>query len=264
MTDSARPESVRIDVREGLAFVTIARPQALNALDDGTLEALERVFLRIASDASIGAVVVTGEGEKAFVAGADIAELAKMGPEEARAAATRGQRVFDAVERCGRLVVAAVNGFALGGGLELALACHVRFAAAEAKLGLPEVTLGLVPGYGGTQRLARLCGVGRALEIILSGDMVDAATAERFGLVNRVVPRAELLGAAEAFARRVMGRGPLAVRYAIDSVLGGAGLPLAAGLERERTLFALCFATADAREGTTAFLEKRKPKFRGA
>ena len=161
-------------------------------------------------------------------------------------------------------IVAAVNGFALGGGLELALACHVRFAAAEAKLGLPEVTLGLVPGYGGTQRLARLCGVGRALEIILSGDMVDAATAERFGLVNRVVPRAELLGAAEAFARRVMGRGPLAVRYAIDSVAPAERRPLAAGLERERTLFALCFATADAREGTTAFLEKRKPKFRGA
>jgi enoyl-CoA hydratase len=263
MADSDPFENVRFDVRDGVAFVVIARPKQLNALNDRTLDELSRVFAMIKSDAAVRAVVVTGDGEKSFVAGADIGELAKMTPAQAKAASAKGQGLLDAVEGCGRLVVAAVNGFALGGGLELALACHVRFACPEAKLGLPEVTLGILPGYGGTQRLARLVGTGRAIEMIASGDMIDAATAEKIGLVERVVPRTELVGAAETFARRVASRGPLAVRYAIESVLGGPTQKLDAGLAGERDLFAKCFETEDMREGTTAFIEKRKPTFKG-
>jgi enoyl-CoA hydratase len=263
MPDPGPLENLRHDVRDGVAFVTLSRPKALNALDDRTLDELERTFAAIRCDAAVRAAVVTGDGEKSFVAGADIAELAAMSPVAAKAASEKGQRVFDSIEGCGKPVVAAVNGFALGGGLELALACHVRFACPEARMGLPEVSLGLIPGYGGTQRLARLVGTGRALEMILSGDMVDAATAERIGLVNRVVARAELLGAAEAFARKVMTRGPLAVRFALDSVLSGPTQSLDAGLRRERDLFALCFGTSDMREGTRAFIEKRKADFKG-
>lgn len=259
MAESSGPSSVRVETRDGVAFVTISRPKALNALNDATLDELERAFAAIRADAAVKAVVVTGDGEKAFVAGADISELAGLSPDGARAASAKGQRVFDGIEGCGKLVVAAVNGFALGGGLELAMACHVRFACPEAKLGLPETTLALIPGYGGTQRLARLVGPGRAIEMIASGDMIDAATAERIGLVERVVPRPELLGAAEAFARRVASRGPLAVGFALEAVLGRAG----DGFARERDLFAKCFATQDMREGTRAFLEKRKAEFRG-
>ena len=264
MAETTESENVRVETKDGVAFVTVTRPEALNALNAKVLGSLEQAFRALREDAAVKAVVVTGAGEKSFVAGADIAELAKMSPVEAKAASEFGQRVFGAVEGCGKLVVAAVNGFALGGGLELALACHVRFAAAEAKLGLPEVTLALIPGYGGTQRLARLVGTGRALEMIVSGDMIDAATAERIGLVNRVVPRAELLGAAETFARRVTTRGPLAVRFAIEAVLAGGTQSVASGLGREAELFAMCFTTDDMREGTRAFLEKRKATFKGA
>jgi enoyl-CoA hydratase len=264
MADSDTYENVRYDVRDGVAFVVVSRPKALNALNDRTLDELERVFATIRTDAAVKAVVVTGDGEKAFVAGADISELAKMTPAEAKTASAKGQRVFGRVEDCGKLVVAAVNGFALGGGLELALACHVRFASPEAKLGLPEVTLGLIPGYGGTQRLARLVGPGLAIEMIASGDMIDAAAAERIGLVNRVVPRTELLGAAEAFARRVASRAPLAVRHAIHLTVLTAPEDVGSdGLFRERERFAKCFETSDMREGTQAFLEKRKPTFKG-
>jgi enoyl-CoA hydratase len=248
---------------DDVAVVTVTRPKALNALNDATLDDLARAFALLADDGSVKAVVVTGAGEKAFVAGADITELAAMSPTDARTASAKGQAVFSSIERCGKPVVAAVNGFALGGGLELALACHIRFAADTARIGLPEVTLGLIPGYGGTQRLARLCGVGRALELVLSGDMLDAAAAERAGIVNRVVPAAELLDACMQFARKLASRGPLALRYALDAVLGGAGGTLEAGLAMERDLFALCFATADMREGTTAFLGKRKAVFEG-
>jgi enoyl-CoA hydratase len=261
MADSAPYENVRFDVRDGVAFVVIARPKALNALNDRTLDELARVFAAVQSDAAVRAVVVTGDGEKSFVAGADISELATMTPEQAKACSAKGQGLLDAVENCGKFVVAAVNGFALGGGLELALACHVRFACPEAKLGLPEVTLGILPGYGGTQRLARLVGVGRAIEMIASGDMVDAATAERIGLVERVVPRAELVAAAEKLARTVASRGPVAVKLALDAVLGGGGRD---GFVREQDLFAKCFATEDMREGTKAFLERRKAVFKGA
>lgn len=263
MPDGPAYDTLRFELREGVAVVTVARPKALNALNDRTLFELEKAFAVVQEDAEIRGAVVTGDGERAFVAGADISELAQMTPEQAEAASARGQRVFAAVEGCGKPVAAAVNGFALGGGLELALACHVRFAAPEAKLGLPEVTLALIPGYGGTQRLARLVGPGRALEMILSGDMVDAATAERIGLVNRVVPREELVGAAVKFVQKVGTRGPVAVRHAIEAVLAGADRSHEQGFRREQELFGRCFATQDMREGTTAFLEKRSPRFTG-
>lgn len=248
---------------DDVAVVTVTRPEALNALNDATLDGLSQAFEALAKDASVKAIVVTGAGEKAFVAGADIKELAAMSPVEAQAASAKGQAIFDAIERCGKPVVAAVNGFALGGGLELALACHVRFAAEGARIGTPEVTLGLIPGYGATQRLARLCGMGRALELVLSGDMIDAAAAERAGIVNRVLPAGELLDGCVKFAKRLASRGPLALRFALEATLGGSGLPLADGLAKERDLFALCFATADMREGTAAFLAKRKAVFEG-
>jgi enoyl-CoA hydratase len=261
MSEAVDFQHVRVAIRDGVAVVTIERPP-VNALNAAVLAELDAAFERLRSDDAVRAVVVAGAGEKAFVAGADIAELAKLTPAEARAASASGQRVFDHVEECGKVVVAAINGVALGGGLELALACHVRFACPEARLGLPEVTLGLIPGYGGTQRLPLLVGPGRAVEMIASGDAVDAATAERIGLVNRVVPRAELLGAAEAFAQRVASRGPLAVRYALRAVLGGSAATMN-GFEAERESFEKCFKTADMREGTRAFLEKRKPEFKG-
>ncbi len=184
--DSLR--NVRCEVREGVAFVTVSRPAAMNALNDATHDDLKTAFEAIRDDATIQAAVLTGEGEKAFVAGADITELAAMTPIQAKAASAKGQGVFGTIERCGKPVVAAINGFALGGGLELALACHVRLASETARMGLPEVTLGLIPGYGGTQRLARLIGMGRALALTLTGDMIDAATAERYGLVHAVLP----------------------------------------------------------------------------
>jgi enoyl-CoA hydratase len=263
MTEAGSYSNLELVVDTGVATLTVTRPEALNALNDETFDELADAFGRMIEDDAVKAIVVTGAGGKAFVAGADITELAPLGPVEAKGVSAKGQRIFRKIESCGKPVIAAINGFALGGGLELALACHVRFAAENARLGLPEVTLALIPGYGGTQRLARIVGVGRALEMILSGDMVDAAGAERSGLVNRVCPPDELLATATAFARKVMKRGPLAVRFALEAVLTGAGLPLEDGLRKERDLFALCFSTEDMREGTTAFVEKRKPAFKG-
>lgn len=256
-------ENLRFELRDGVAIVTVARPKALNALNDRTLDELDAAFAAVRDDAAIGAAVLTGDGEKAFVAGADISELAAMGAAEAERASAKGQRVFAAIEGCGKAVVAAVNGFALGGGLELAMACHVRLACPEAKLGLPETTLGLIPGYGGTQRLARLVGTGRAFRMILTGDMIDAAAAEAAGLVDQVVPRAELVAAATALAAKAASRGPVAVRHAIAAVLAGADGTAADGYRRERELFGACFETEDMREGTRAFLEKRKARFLG-
>ncbi len=256
-------QNVRYQVREGVAFVTVNRPQALNALNDRTHDDLRTAFEAVRDDASVRAAVLTGAGEKAFVAGADITELAEMSPLQAKAASAKGQAVFSTLERCGKPVVAALNGFALGGGLELALACHIRVASETARLGLPEVTLGLIPGYGGTQRLARLIGMGRAMAMTLTGDMIDAATAERYGLVHKVVPADEVMALAEKIARKIASRGPVAVRLATEAIVDGAGMDLDDGMRLEQDLFGLVFSSEDMREGTQAFLGKRKPEFRG-
>ncbi|MBI5369416.1 MAG: enoyl-CoA hydratase/isomerase family protein [Planctomycetes bacterium] len=249
---------------EGVATVTVNRPDKLNALNAATIAELGAAFDDLAVRASAKAVIVTGAGEKAFVAGADIAELAQQSPLAGKATAQKGQALFRRIETLGKPVIAAINGYALGGGLELALACAVRIASDNAKLGLPEVTLGLIPGYGGTQRLARIVGRGRALELILTGDRIDAVEAHRIGLVNKVVAAGELAATAEALARRMLANGPVALRLALEAVDRGLELPLEDGLNLEANLFGLCATTDDMVEGTNAFLEKRKAKFLGA
>jgi enoyl-CoA hydratase len=258
------PDSTLLVARDGhVATVTINRPDTLNALNAAALDELRRALLDLRHDTGVGALVITGAGPKAFVAGADIRELAALDPAAARALAERGQHVFDLVERLGKPVVAAVNGFALGGGCELALACTLRVAAETARLGQPEINLGLIPGYGGTQRLARLVGRGRALEMLLTGDPIDAQEAWRIGLVNRVVPSAEVVPTAQALAARLAGKAPHAVRAILDAVARGLDGPLSAGLAHEAALFGLVTATDDMKEGTRACLEKRAPAFTG-
>jgi len=250
--------------REGaVALLTINRPQVLNALNVRTLEELGEAIAELGADGDVRAVVITGAGEKAFAAGADITELAAMTPPAAQAHARRGQQVFAAIENLGKPVIAAINGFALGGGCELAMACTLRLAATNARLGQPEVNLGLLPGFGGTQRLTRLAGRGVALEMLLTGRHVTADEAERIGLVHRVVPPADLLTAARALAGELASKAPVAMRFIIDAVHGGQDVSLEQGTVLEASLFGLVFATADMREGTRAFLEKRKPSFRG-
>jgi len=249
--------------KDGIARITISRPEKLNALDRQTVQEIDRVVASAGQDPSVGVLIITGAGEKAFVAGADIGELASQTPVEGTAYARAGQAVLDRLERLGKPSIAAINGYALGGGLELAMACTLRVAAESAKLGQPEVTLGIIPGYGGTQRLARLVGAGRALEMILTGEPIDAREALRVGLLNRVVPAAELLPAAEALARTILTRGPVALRYALQAVHEGLQTTLNEGLSMEAALFGLCCATEDMREGTRAFVEKRKPAFKG-
>jgi enoyl-CoA hydratase len=224
---------------------------------------LEAAFLAISQDAAIRAVVVTGAGEKAFVAGADIQELAPLGAVEGHAMAARGQAVFDLIENCGKPVIAAINGFALGGGCELAMACTIRIASENARLGQPEVKLGILPGYGATQRLPRLVGKGAALKLLLTGDMVGASEAFRIGLVDEVVPAEALLPRAEALARSISVNAPLAVRGCLEAVHTGYDLPLASALALEASLFGLSCATADKAEGTRAFLEKRQAEWTG-
>ena len=249
--------------KDGIARITISRPEKLNALDRQTVQEIDRVVASAGQDPSVGVLIITGAGEKAFVAGADIGELASQTPVEGTAYARAGQGVLDRLERLGKPSIAAINGYALGGGLELAMACTFRVAAESAKLGQPEVALGIIPGYGGTQRLARLVGAGRALEMILTGEPIDAREALRIGLLNRVVPAAELLPAAEALARTILTRGPVALRYALQAVHEGLQTTLNEGLSMEAALFGLCCATEDMREGTRAFVEKRKPAFKG-
>jgi enoyl-CoA hydratase len=249
--------------REGWLEVTVNRPAALNALNAEVLDGLAAVAAELKSRDDLRGMILTGAGEKAFVAGADIAGLVGLGPAEAVAFARRGQAIFDAIERCGKPVIAAVNGWALGGGCELALACHVRILARTAKLGLPEVSLGVIPGYGGTQRLPRLVGTGRALQMILTGDPVDADEAYRIGLANQVVEPAELVDACRKLASRIAIRGPRAVSIALESVLGGRDRELAEAMGWEADQFGQAAATEDWAEGTGAFLEKRKPEFRG-
>jgi enoyl-CoA hydratase len=251
------------DVADGIARITVNRPDKLNALNATVMRELGDAVSAVESDDAIRGVLLTGAGPKAFVAGADIAELASQGPVDGKARAQIGQSVFRRLERCGKPVVAAVNGFALGGGCELAMACHLRVAAEGARFGQPEVKLGIGPGYGGTVRLPRLVGKGRALELLLTGEMIDAAEAWRIGLVNRVVPADRLLEEAEALLRKILENGPLALRFVIEAVDAGLELSVEDGLLLEANHFGLLSATADMREGTTAFLAKRKAAFTG-
>ena len=250
--------------RDGwIATLTVNRPDKLNALNDDTMAELESAFTAMAGDAQIKGVILTGAGEKAFVAGADIAELATQSPVEGQERSIRGQRVLDRIERLGKPVVAAVGGFALGGGCELALACHVRVASENARLGTPEVKLGIMCGYGGTQRLPRLVGKGRALEMLLTGEMVDAQEALRIGLVNRVVPKDKLLAESDALLRKMLANGPVSLRFTLEAVNDGLEMPLDESQRAEATLFGLICSTGDMKEGTKAFLEKRPAKFQG-
>jgi enoyl-CoA hydratase len=254
-------QNVLYEVKNKIAYVTINRPKVLNALNRQTIEELRDVFLDIRHKSDALAVILTGAGEKSFVAGADINELATQTPLEGKDTSRRGQHVLDLIEGLGKPVLAAINGFALGGGCELSMACHVRFASDNAKLGQPEVKLGLVAGYGGTQRLVRLVGLGRALELLLSGEQIPAQRACEMGLVNRVYPQADLLKESEAYLQKVIANGPMALRLTIEAAVRGSQMTLAEGLNLEATLFGLICTTEDMKEGTRAFLEKRPAAF---
>ncbi len=254
---------IRIGWDGELAVVTVDRQEKLNALNAEVLHELGEAFHSLRQDEDLRGVIVTGAGEKAFVAGADIGELARMDPLDGVRVSRTGQEVFRAIERFPAPVLAAVGGYALGGGCELALACHLRIASENARFGLPEVSLGIIPGYGGTLRLARIVGLGRALELVLSGRMVDAEEARTMGLVSQVVPREELLDRAKTFLRTITKNGPLAVRSALEAVYGALEMGSVEALAHEASLFGLLAATEDMREGMTAFLEKRAPEFRG-
>ena len=256
-------ETLLVEREGAVAIVTINRPKVLNALNTQTINDLERAMRELQKDDDVRAVVLTGAGEKSFVAGADINELAALSPAEGQRHGRRGQAVFDAIEHLGKPVIAAINGFALGGGCELAMACTLRIAADTARLGQPEVNLGIIPGYAGSQRLPRLVGKGRALEILLTGDMVSAARAYEMGLVNRVVPAGDLMNEAKKLAAALGAKAPLAVRYIIEAVNHGMEMPLADGQFLEGTLFGLVASTEDMKEGTRAFLEKRAASWRG-
>src|SRR2546421_478694 len=256
-------QTLLFEIKDGVAFITINRPDKLNALNDQVVDELADAAERVATEDAIKGAIVSGAGQKAFVAGADIGDLAKQGPFDGKARALRGQAMLRRFETCGKPVIAAVNGFALGGGCELAMACHLRIASDAAKFGQPEVKLGIAPGYGGTQRLPRLVGKGHALHLILTGEMIDAREAYRIGLVNQVVPAAELLATAEKTLRGILAMGPLAVRLALEAVDQGLEMTLDEGLLLEANHFGLLAATEDMKEGLTAFLEKRPPRFRG-
>jgi enoyl-CoA hydratase len=256
-------ENIKLDVANGVAMLTIDRPQVMNALNGATLAELAHAFDFCRDDESVRALVITGAGEKAFVAGADIRELAAMTPLTAKELAYRGQQVFARVEHMGKPTVAMINGFALGGGLELALACNLRTAATSAKLGLPEVSLGIIPGYGGTQRLGRIAGPAVAREWILTGDMYSAEEAHRVGVVNRIFPSPELRSGTLKLVETILARGPVAVRFAIEAINRGSNIPQREGEILECDLFGLAASTEDMHEGMAAFLEKRKPNFKG-
>ncbi|HEU4699205.1 MAG TPA: enoyl-CoA hydratase-related protein [Gemmatimonadales bacterium] len=251
------------EVTDGIARVTVNRPDKLNALNATVIGELDRAVTEIMTNDAVRGVILTGAGPKAFVAGADIGELASQDPLSAKARARRGQAMMRRLEQCGKPVIAAVNGFALGGGCELAMACHLRFASENAKFGQPEVKLGIGPGYGGTVRLPRLVGRGRALELLLTGTMIDAQEAWRIGLVNRVVPAERLLEESEAVMRTILAQGPLAVRIVLEAVDAALDMSVDEALLLEANHFGLLSATADMREGTAAFLEKRAAAFQG-
>jgi enoyl-CoA hydratase len=245
------------------AIVTINRPKVLNALNAATLDELERLVRNLQGDDSVRVVILTGAGEKSFVAGADINELAAQTPVSGREHALAGQRVFDLIENLGKPVIAAINGYALGGGCELAMACTLRLAADTARLGQPEIALGLLPGYAGTQRLPRLVGKGKAMEMMLTGAPITADEALRVGLVTRVVPAADLMAEARKLAAQLATAAPIAMRYIITAVNAGAEMPFAQACRLEATLFGLVASTEDMRQGTAAFLDKRTPRFKG-
>jgi enoyl-CoA hydratase/carnithine racemase len=256
-------DNVLYEKRDGIAYVTINRPKVLNALNTPTWKDMRTAFDDARDDASVRGVILTGAGNKAFVAGADIGELAHVAAFEAEQSSRFGQEVLDVIENLGKPVVAAVNGFALGGGCETAMACTIRIAAESAKFGQPEVTLGLVPGGGGTQRLPRLVGKGRALQLILSGETISAQEAYRIGLVNEVVPAAELIPRAEAILKKIASNAPIAVKLALEATNKGLETSQSEGSLLEAAYFGLCAATEDKKEGTTAFLERRAPRFQG-
>jgi enoyl-CoA hydratase len=256
-------ECVLFELEQGIATITLNRPKVLNALNQALLEELSACLDRVEHEAEIRAVILTGAGEKAFVAGADIGELSKLDALQGQALAERGQLLFRRLENLGKPVLAAVNGFALGGGCELALACSFRLCSSNASFGLPEVSLGLIPGYGGTQRLPRLVGKGLAMEMILSGERIDATRALACGLVNHVCPPEELLAQARQLAGRILTRSPFAVRQAMRAINSGLDMSLDQGLAVEANLFGLCCGSQDAAEGLGAFLEKRGANFTG-
>jgi len=256
-------ENILLEKKNAIAYVTVNRPKVLNALSLATMEELGVAFQEIKNDSSIRVAILTGAGEKAFVAGADIGELAKQDVVSGKEYAHRGQAVLDLIENLGKPVIACINGFALGGGCELALACTMRLASDNAKLGQPEVKLGIIPGYGGTQRLSRLVGKGLAMQMVLAAEMITAQEAHRIGLVNEVTTAAELIPRAEAIAAKIIANAPLAVQYAMEAVNKGMEMPLAEGLYLEAILFGVCCATEDKKEGTAAFLEKRAARFKG-
>jgi enoyl-CoA hydratase len=256
-------EHLLLERANGVAVLTVNRPKVLNALNTPTLEELRRTILALKVDDDVRAIILTGGGEKSFIAGADINELAVQSPTAGREHAMRGQHVIDLIEHLGKPVIAAINGYALGGGCEVAMACTLRLAADTARIGQPEINLGIIPGYAGTQRLSRLVGRGPALEILLTGDPISAEEAYRLGLVNRVVPMADLMTEARKLAAALAAKAPIAMRYIIDAVNRGLQMSFAEAQAYEATLFGLIASTEDMREGTRAFLEKRKPEFKG-
>jgi enoyl-CoA hydratase len=256
-------ENVLYEKKDGIAYVTLNRPKVLNALSQRTWQDLGAAFEDARDDAAVRGVILTGSGDKAFIAGADIGELAHVTAVEAEKSSSFGQTVLNLIENLGKPVIAAVNGFALGGGCETAMACTMRVAAEHARFGQPEVTLGIIPGGGGTQRLPRLVGKGRALQLILSGAMIGAQEAYRIGLVNEVVPAPDVIPRAEAILKQIFANGPIAVKFSLEAVNRGLEASLAEGLALEASLFGLCAGTEDKNEGTQAFLQKRAPQFQG-
>lgn len=256
-------QNLAYERKEGIAYVTLQRPKVLNALNRATLEELRDALVEAREDAEVRVVILTGAGEKAFVAGADINELAQQTAASAKEFSLFGQSVFHILETMGKPSICAIHGFALGGGCELALACSIRLASKTARLGQPEVNLGIIPGYGGSQRLARLCGKGVAHELCLTGEMINAEEALRIGLVNHIYEPGELMAAAEAMARKMIQKAPLAVKYCMEAIERGSEMPQEEGLFLEAALFGMSCATEDMREGTKAFLEKRSAQFKG-
>ena len=256
-------ETLIYEKRNAIGNVQINRPQKLNALNHRVMKELLVCFEGLREDPEVRVVILTGSGDKAFVAGADIGELAAQNAVDGKEFSQAGQRVLNLIENLGKPVIAAINGFALGGGCELAMACTLRIAAETARLGQPEVKLGLIPGFGGSQRLPRLVGKSRAMELILTGETISAPEAHRLGLVNQVVPAPELLAAAEKLAQKIIANAPLAIKFALEAVNHGMEMTAAEGQFLESTLFGLCCTTADMKEGTRSFLEKRPPQFKG-